>query len=184
MITVLGLGNLLCGDDAFGVHVVEKLYSFYEFSPEISIIDGGTQGATLYGFIEESEKLLVIDAIDFDKAPGTLSLIAKADIPVWLGMNKLSPHQNSFSEILALAALKNSLPSELCLLGIQPSSISFGESISFLIQSKIQEALNLCLKILSSWGIKNRAISNGKHLINIEMQKKVYSMPEHLFPSS
>lgn len=184
MITVLGIGNLLCGDDAFGVHVVERLYSFYEFFPEISIIDGGTQGSTLYGFIEDSEKLLVVDAVDFDKAAGTLSLIDKADIPVWLGMNKLSPHQNSFSENLALASLKNRLPAEMCLLGIQPSSTNFGESLSLLVQSKIPEAINLCLEVLSSWGIKNKPVSGEKHLINMEMQKKVYPALEQPFPSS
>lgn len=173
-ITALGLGNLLCGDDAFGVHAAEKLYSQYDFPPHVAVIDGGTQGPTLHGFVEESEKLLVFDAADFGFAPGTVSVFEKADIPIWLGMNKMGPHQNSFSETLALAALRNRLPAEICLIGFQPSIVEFGSEISDLAISKIPEAIAAGLEILKGWGAAPVKTIREKHLLNPEMLKKVY----------
>lgn len=173
-ITVLGLGNLLCGDDAFGVHAVEKLYSQYDFPPHVTVIDGGTQGPTLHGFVEESEKLLVFDATDFGLLPGTLSVFKKADIPIWLGMNKIGPHQNSFSETLALAALRNRLPGEICLIGFQPRIVEFGSEISEFAASKISKAIEAGLEILKGWGVAPVKTTAKKHLLNPEMLKKVY----------
>lgn len=173
-ITVLGLGNLLCGDDAFGVHVVEKLYSSYDFPSHVSIIDGGTQGSTLHGFVMDSDMLLVFDTIDYGLEPGTLSVFQKADVPVWLGMNKLGPHQNSFSETLALAALRNSMPEEICLIGFQGQYFEFGAEISPLAQSKIEEAMEQGLKILKKWNVVPKKTYCEKHLLNPEMLKKIY----------
>lgn len=173
-ITVLGLGNILCGDDAFGVHAAEKLYSQYDFPPHVAVIDGGAQGPTLHGFVEESEKLLVFDATDFGHTPGTISIFRKADIPVWLGMNKMGPHQNSFSETLALAALRGRLPEEICLIGFQPAAVEFGAEISKLAVSKIPEAIEAGLEILRGWGAAAVKADREKHLLNPEMLKKVY----------
>lgn len=171
--TVLGLGNLLCGDDAFGVHVVEKLYSQYDFPPHVSIIDGGTQGPTLNMFVTESDKLLVFDTIDYGFEPGTISVFQKADIPVWLGINKMSPHQNSFSETLALASLQNLMPEEICLIGYQGMCFEFGADISKLALSRIPEAIEQGLKILKDWDINPEKTSKTKHLLNSEMLKKI-----------
>lgn len=173
-ITVLGLGNLLCGDDGFGVHAVEKLYSQFDFPEHVNLIDGGSQGPILQSFVEESDRLLIFDAMDFGLAAGTLSIFAKANLPIWLGMHKLSPHQNSFSETLALASLRNLLPTEICLIGFQVSNVEFGSEISPMARVKIPEAINMALQILKSWGVETREALYEKHLLNYEMQKKVY----------
>lgn len=162
----MGLGNILCGDDAFGIHVVDNLYSSYDFTPPVQIIDGGTQGSTLYGFVEDSAKLLVIDTVDFDLQPGTLTVTQRAGIPVWLGMCKMSPHQDSFSELLALASLKNSLPDEICLIGLQPSHTDFGSIMTRMAQEKIPEALSTALEILKSWGIESSRNMVERHLLS------------------
>lgn len=174
-ITILGLGNLLCGDDAFGVHVVEKLYSKYDFPPHVSVIDGGTQGHTLNEYVEESDKLLIFDSVDFGLEPGTLSVFQKADLPIWLSMNKLGPHQNSFSETLALASLRNNLPEEICLIGFQPQIIQFGVEIGPLALAKIPPAMEYGLDILKNWGILPIPTRQKKHLLNAEMLKKIQS---------
>ena len=43
-IVVLGLGNILYGDEGFGVRVAERLYSRYAFPDNVEIVDAGTQG--------------------------------------------------------------------------------------------------------------------------------------------
>lgn len=127
---VLGLGNVLCGDDGFGVHVAARLARNHAFPPGCRVIDGGTQGQLLYGIVEEADALLLIDAADLSLAPGSLAVVGNEDIPKWLATGKLGAHQTSFSEVLALGALKNVLPEEISLIGFQPARVEFGQTLS------------------------------------------------------
>lgn len=152
-ITVLGLGNLLCGDDGFGVHVVQHLQHNYVFPPDCCVIDGGTQGQLLYGIVEEADALLLIDAADLGLAPGSLALCGQKDIPQWLTIGKLGAHQTSFAEVLALGALKNVLPAEINLIGLQPVRMEFASPLSAAARNCVPRAEELVLEWLSTHGI-------------------------------
>lgn len=148
-VIALGLGNILCGDDGFGVRVVQSLQNKYDFPERCRIIDGGTQGQILYGILEDADRLLVIDAIDFALGPGNLALLAREEIPVWLGARKLSAHQNSFAEVLALGSIKEILPKEICLLGFQGERFEFGSPLSELAQIALPRAESMVLDWLT-----------------------------------
>ncbi len=60
-IVVLGLGNILYGDEGFGVRVAERLYSRYAFPDNVEIVDAGTQGHPLLAFVERATRLLLLD---------------------------------------------------------------------------------------------------------------------------
>ena len=61
---VLGLGNLLMNDDAAGLHAVYALQERYPNRENFQIIDGGTLGLDLLGYVAWADKLLLLDAID------------------------------------------------------------------------------------------------------------------------
>lgn len=48
-IIVLGLGNILYGDEGFGVRVAERLYSRYAFPDNVEIVDARNTGTSLAG---------------------------------------------------------------------------------------------------------------------------------------
>ena len=100
-IVVLGLGNILYGDEGFGVRVAERLYSRYAFPDNVEIVDAGTQGHPLLAFVERATHLLLLDAVDFGLQPGTTVEKDSTGIPAYLSAHKMSLHQNSFSEVLA-----------------------------------------------------------------------------------
>ena len=112
-IVVLGLGNILYGDEGFGVRVAERLFSRYAFPDNVEIVDAGTQGHPLLAFVERATRLLLLDAVDFGLQPGTIVEKDSTGIPAYLSAHKMSLHQNSFSEVLALAELKDCLPEEI-----------------------------------------------------------------------
>ena len=97
-IIVLGLGNILYGDEGFGVRVAERLYSRYAFPDNVEIVDAGTQGHPLLAFVERATRLLLLDAVDFGLQPGTIVEKDSTGIPAYLSAHKMSLHQNSFSE--------------------------------------------------------------------------------------
>ncbi len=76
---VLGIGNILLGDEGIGVHIVKKLQE-EDIPPGVLVIDGSTAGFRLFPLFETYRKckFIIIDAIkiprDFcdstDKASG------------------------------------------------------------------------------------------------------------------
>lgn len=168
-IVIIGIGNILCGDDGFGTHAIQYLYEKYDFPDNVQMVDGGTQGASLFRYIEQADKLLVFDAVDFDFCPGELTIRNNDELPIWLGAKKISAHQNSFSELLALASLKGVMPSRCILIGVQPASVEFGSKMSIPISSKIPEAINLALEILADWSIQPKPALTSRTLITAEL---------------
>lgn len=92
-VVVMGLGNLLWADEGFGVRVAERLYAHYHWPEDVEIVDGGTQGLNLLGYVESASHLLILDAIDYGLEPGTLRTYAGERIPAYLSAKKMSLHQ-------------------------------------------------------------------------------------------
>ena len=91
-VVVMGLGNLLWADEGFGVRVAERLYAHYHWPEDVEIVDGGTQGLNLLGYVESAGHLLILDAIDYGLEPGTLRTYAGERIPANLSEKKMSLH--------------------------------------------------------------------------------------------
>lgn len=151
-IVVLGLGNILYGDEGFGVRAAERLYTRYTFPENVEIVDAGTQGHPLLAFVERAERLLLLDAVDFGLQPGTIVRKDSTDIPAYLSAHKISLHQNSFSEVMALAELKDCLPTEINLIGVQPLDMSYGNTLSRLVLGKLNPVVDLALEKIRDWG--------------------------------
>lgn len=153
-VIVLGLGNILYGDEGFGVRVAEQLFRRYDMPDHVEIVDAGTVGHPLLSFVERAKRLLLLDAVDFGCAPGELVVRDSSGIPAYLSAHKVSLHQNSFSEVLALATLTDCAPEEICLVGVQPVDLTFGHSLSEPIRAQLEPALERALAQLTAWGIE------------------------------
>ncbi|MGB0129308.1 MAG: HyaD/HybD family hydrogenase maturation endopeptidase [Rhodocyclaceae bacterium] len=152
-ILVLGIGNILWADEGFGVRAMEALQQAYRFPPAVRFLDGGTQGLYLLPYVKGAKRLLVFDAIDYGLPAGSLKLVRDADIPAYLGIRKMSLHQSSFQEVLALAMLGDGFPQSMLLIGVQPEDVSdYGGSLRDAVRARIPEALNIALETLADWG--------------------------------
>lgn len=119
----------------------------------MSFIDGGTIGLDLLPFIEESERLLMIDAVDFKAQPGTVKVIEGKNIPAFLD-SKLSVHQIGLPDLLFSAGLMGITPPELCLVGIQPDKLEVGLQLSEKLRKNLQVLIDATLEKLSEWGVE------------------------------
>lgn len=85
--------------------------------------------------------MLILDAIDYGLEPGTLRTYAGERIPAYLSAKKMSLHQNSFSEVLALADIRGHLPAHIALVGLQPAMLDdYGGSLSELAREQLPAA--------------------------------------------
>ena len=151
---VLGLGNILLGDEGVGVRVVERLIEQYEFPEGVRVMDGGTLGLDLLPYVEEASRLLVIDAVQARKPPGTLVRMEGDEIPVFLDASKVSPHQEGLQDLLAVAVLKGYLPDEVVFLGAQIKALGVGLDLSEPVAAQVDALGQMVLGELIRWGVE------------------------------
>jgi hydrogenase maturation protease len=168
---VLGIGNMLWADEGFGVRAVEALNSAYAFpSPQVLLLDGGTLGLNLLEYVEAARRVVVFDAVDFGLAPGTLKVLRDAEVPRW-GARKMSPHQNGFNDILALAQLHGRTPETIVAIGVQPVTLDdFGGSLTEPVRTRVPEAIELAAALLAEWGFAGRRREPGERFEPLNAQ--------------
>jgi len=66
---VLGLGNVLCGDDGTGVVAVHLLERRYRVPDGVQVLDGGTLGLSLLPYLEQAQQAILVDAIRAEHPP-------------------------------------------------------------------------------------------------------------------
>ncbi|EDX7837062.1 HyaD/HybD family hydrogenase maturation endopeptidase [Salmonella enterica] len=164
-VTILGLGNLLWADEGFGVRAAEKLFEQYADNEKVDVVDGGTQGLALLPWLQQTEKLLIMDAIDFGMAPGSLAMFRDEQVPAYLTAKKLSLHQTSFSEVLALLQLTGCPLAEIVLIGVQPECLDdYGGSLTPQVKAQLMPAVYLAQQVLAQWGITASAALTTERL--------------------
>lgn len=152
-IVVLGVGNILLKDEGVGVRVVEELQQRYEFPDNIRVIDGGTQGLWLMPTIQESDHLIVVDAVLGGGEPGTIYRLERGDLPTGLRA-KQSAHDSDLVEALNLCNLLGSGPKNVVVIGIQPQDIQpFGMELTDTIAAKVQDLVLLVVAELEKLGV-------------------------------
>lgn len=152
-IAVVGIGNTLMSDDGTGVFAVQELINNYEFPDRVELIDGGTKGLELLPFVEGKKRLLFIDAVNFNKKPGTIGELSKKEIPDYFA-TKLSVHQIALPDLIGAGKLLGTLPEEFHLIGIQPGSIETGYGMTPPVKDKFKELLDRVFDKLLEWGVK------------------------------
>jgi len=69
---VLGLGNVIMGDEGIGVHVVRALNQ-HAFPKNIECLDGGTGGFILLEPLQLADRIILIDATADENPIGTVT---------------------------------------------------------------------------------------------------------------
>jgi hydrogenase maturation protease len=159
---VLGLGNPIMGDDGLGLSALERLRRRWKVPPEIRLEDGGTWGMNLLPLLEAEQRVLFLDAIDAGRPPGSLVILEREDLPRFLA-HKLSPHQIDLREVLALAELRGTLPSDLTAIGLQPARVEMGCGLSPEVEAGIEKLLEAVVERLATWGHTCRTPEPAAH---------------------
>jgi hydrogenase maturation protease len=147
-ILILGIGNILFGDEGIGPHLANLIDEKYEFSSNkhlVDIIDGGTLAQRLIPVITEYDRVLIIDcvnvddsnigdvyAFDFDKVP---------DYITWNG----SAHEVEMLQTLQMIEMMGDLP-PVKVVGVVPYVI--GEDSTFTMTDEVVKASETMEKVI------------------------------------
>ena len=136
---ILGVGNLLLTDEGLGIHAVRKLFENPALPADVEVVDGGTAGLGLLYYLEDVNRLVIIDAMETGGPPGTMVRLSGDQIPVYMAM-KVSPHEITLPDFLAAAKLRDLYPQEVIVWGIQPQSLEVGVELSPIVAEKLDDA--------------------------------------------
>jgi hydrogenase maturation protease len=151
-VTVIGIGNILMKDEGIGVHALRILRERCAFPPNVELVDGGTSGLDLLSYIENRDKVLVMDAVNFGREPGYIGVIENDDVPRKL-FEKLSVHHLGLADVLSTAQLMGISPKELCVVGVQPKELGVALDMSPEMWDKIELFLDRVIRKLREWGV-------------------------------
>lgn len=153
---VLGLGNVLYGDEGVGVHLLHRLRRGYRFPPGVDLKDGGVLGWHLLPLLAQYPRVLLLDALAGEEGavyrfpPHALGNLAQ--------YGKLSSHEWGILDLLLAMDLHGDRPGEVevVAMGVLPAAIK-GESLEFGLSPRVQERLpameRVALEVLAGWGL-------------------------------
>lgn len=149
-IVVMGLGNLLLGDEGVGIHAVRLLQEKFCHS-KIQCYEGGTRGLLLLPFLEEATHLLLLDAIRANAPPGTLLELSGKELAGFSPL-KFSVHDIALSDLLALLQIrKGDSLQDLVLIGVVPERITFSTELSPTVARVLPELVERACRYLLFW---------------------------------
>lgn len=131
---VLGLGNLLCGDDGLGPAAVSALTRRFEVPDGVCVLDGGTLGLSLLPYIEDAQHVLLVDAVRADQPPGSFVRLEGDEVAPAV-RNRLSVHQIGVVDLLDGARWLGRYPARLTLLGLVPQTVELGCGRSAVVEA-------------------------------------------------
>jgi hydrogenase maturation protease len=143
-VLILGIGNLLMGDEGVGIHIVRHIEKNYNLE-NVDIIDGGTGGFHLMEYFQTYNPVVLIDATIDGNAPGTINFLKpkfSSDYP-----KTLTAHDIGLKDLLDALYLLKAQP-EIWLFTI---SISNMDTVTMELTNEIKEVIPIAAeKIVES----------------------------------
>ncbi len=136
-VIILGMGNELRGDDGIGPMVIKSLKKEIR-DPDVEIIDCGVVPENFLSKIESFKpgKVIIIDAIDANKKPGTVHIIKE------LSNNQLALSTHRVPLSIMVEYLKKNAKVEVVLIGVQVKNTEFGSEMSNEVRAAVKEIVN------------------------------------------
>lgn len=153
MLTVIGIGNVLRGDDGIGPHIISELQK-QDVPNSIRLIDIGSDTFSIIEHLVNEDPVLVIDCAQMNKNPGDVFKFKVSEKNLSYVDNTISLHGFGFSELYKIAEKLND--NILCtIIGIQPKSLEFNTGLSDEIKKNIPYIKSMVIEEINNHVKKN-----------------------------
>jgi hydrogenase maturation protease len=141
LVRVLGLGNVLMGDDALGPWVIHRLGATYAFPPEVEVVDVGTPGLDLVPYVAGPCGIILVDTVHSKGAePGTIRIFDRDALVKFGPKPRLSPHDPGVTEAILAVEMAGEAPAFVRLVGVVPESVKAGVGLTPALQGAVERA--------------------------------------------
>lgn len=139
-IVLVGIGNTLKGDDGAGPLVCQQLR---QARVSAELVDAGTVPENYIQRIikKTPQNLLIIDAVDFQAAPGTIEIFKSEQLSSFVfSTHTLSPRL--FAEMVT-----QNIKVDVCFIGIQPAHTRLGDPMSPQVCQAVQQLTQILIDV-------------------------------------
>ncbi|HTY91269.1 MAG TPA: hydrogenase maturation protease [Methanocella sp.] len=147
-IKILGCGNMLMGDDGVGIRVIERLQEM-KLPENVEIIDAGVGGMAILSWIEDADKVIIVDAVQTgNEPPGTVYEFTDKELPP-SDMFMLSLHDLNLVDTINVGRVVQKMPDVIVIIGVEVKRVAeFTKDLTPEVEGAIPEVLDLVLKEL------------------------------------
>ena len=159
-VSVLGLGNVLMGDDGFGPAVVRAFDAAYEVGSDVQVVDLGTPGLDMTPWLADVDRVIIVDTIKSDLPPGSMRFYDKKQLIRHVPTARVSPHDPGLSETLRMLELAGRAPQHVALVGVVPGRVALGLEPSDAVRDAVPRAVDAIADALRAAGFPARPRSS------------------------
>lgn len=157
-IAVLGLGNVLRRDDAFGPSAVRRLDEGWRMPPEVHLADLGTPGLDLASYLVGFEAVIVLDTALASGPPGTMHVYGKEALLQGPGLDhRVTGHEGDLREAITIAGLAGDAPRDVVLIAVVPEDLGDGTGLSGPVAAALAPACERAVAELARRGVRASA---------------------------
>jgi len=146
------VGNNLMGDDGIGIVLSEMLRN-EPLSKNVSVFEKSTSGLGVFYTLSELDRAIIIDAVDFNGAPGETRCFTLEDVMTGKDCSGLSLHECDLLVIIDLFNKLNIQQPTIIIYAIQPEVIMPGDGLSKVLTAKLPEYIKEIIELSArpSW---------------------------------
>lgn len=148
LVRIIGVGNVLAGDDGAGALVARRLKTRLAAKPRpcpIEVLEAELAGPDILELIEGAEIALLVDAARSGSPPGTLHRFDLSEGPFGQSMFPHSTHALNVVDALELGRTLGLLPPRVVVYGIEAGSVQAGEALSGEVAEVLDEVVERVL---------------------------------------
>jgi hydrogenase maturation protease len=149
---IIGIGNYSLADDGIGLRIVERIAEkgLDRGFEAINLADEGLR--LLFYLSKETEKIVLVDAVDLGLSPGEYRLFRPEDVRSTKELKRLTTHESDILAVLGFAeSLGCSIP-PITILGIQPGDLSPKMELSPALEERFDTYLRVALEEVAKDG--------------------------------
>jgi hydrogenase maturation protease len=145
---ILGVGNWLMSDDGVGVHVAQALA--LDPPPGVEVVDAGTDVLSALPFLEQADRVLIVDAAQAGGSPGAVRELVEGDLVAPRGRGATTLHAVNLLASRHLMAPGAVWP-EVLILGVEPAVLDYGLALSPAVAAALPQVERRCREIVAAW---------------------------------
>lgn len=148
---VAGFGNLLLGDDGFGVEVVRRMAK-ERLPAGAELLEVGIGGMELvFGLMNGCGRLVIVDAVRRGNPPGTIYVFQPSEADLAAGSEQgIDPHLTEPTRAMKVAKQLGFLPDEVTIVGCEPERWDLDLTLSPAVRAAVEEAVVRVREVLAA----------------------------------